>query len=354
MRIASDPLLNLKGKVRFVETYRLFLGWRSYEQLNDGNRKLLREHGNPVIGALSSQVWFDEQGRVIEDIDVDRPLTDQEAYRKSYKYDDLGRLIETVEYNENNRLLSTLRYSFEGNGKRKFEERWSSEGKLQARSELDEYGDLVCTTLYREDGRALEQKGKHQYLRDGNVTEHLQSFSKDEADAFYAWLGVGPHAQAASETHRSVVIHDANGSLREQVHYLPNGSVMKKKFFDRTGALREEHFSSGASDLTVRHLDSTGRVLQMTVVAPAGYLSAREVNDTTTFTYDPYGNLSEMKTTASDGTIQRKITISYLYDEKGNWTESTELEVNETWQTEPFPASIEAITLFERKIEYYS
>jgi len=73
----------------------------------------------------------------------------------------------------------------------------------------------------------------------------------------------------------------------------------------------------------------------------------------TTFEYDLHGNQIEVNTTASDGTLQSRMTNSYLYDEKGNWIEKTEVELNQTWKTEPFPASFETIRRFTRKLDYF-
>ena len=92
----------------------------------------------------------------------------------------------------------------------------------------------------------------------------------------------------------------------------------------------------------------------MSAVSPAGFLSSRGTDDVTTFEYDLHGNLIEMNTTASDGTLQRKVTNVYHYDEKGNWIERTEVELNQTWQTEPFPASFETICRFTRKLDYFN
>lgn len=334
--------LNLKGNVRSVETYRAHLSTKSYRLLAGGNRELLQDFGDPTPTTVSSPSLFslerlDEQGRVIEDIDVDRPLIDQEAYRRLYTYDDFGRLANIMDYDESSRVANTWRYAYGVDGKKVSKEAWSPTGLLWARDEFDEHENRFRLTWFREDGTPeREQNWRYQYSREGNVTEQLL-FRPDEPQTAY----------------RSVFIRDDEGSLREQVQYWPNGSLNEKKVFDESGVLREEHWSFGAGDLRISRFDSDGRILQISQVTPAGFLSLRGTDNVTTLQYDLHGNLIEMKTTASDGTLQRRMTNSYRYDEKGNWIERTEVELNQSWQTEPFPASFETICQFTRKLDYF-
>lgn len=364
MRTAAE--LNLKSNVRSVETYRAHISTKSYRLLAGGNRELLQDFGEPAATTVSSPSLLslerlDEQGRVIEDVDVDRPLIDQEAYRRLYTYDDFGRLAEIADYDENNNVLNTWRYAYSLDGKKMSKEGWSPTGLLWTRSEFDEHENLVRSTGFREDGTPeREQNWRYQYSREGNVTEQLL-FPPEEPQttyisggSFYAPFQANSAPAATPFVHRTVFIRDDDGKLREQVQYWPDGSLKEKKLFDESGVLRDEHHSFGAGDLTIRRFDSYGRVLQISVISPAGFLSSRRTEDVTTFEYDLHGNLIEMNTTASDGTLRRRITNSYRYDEKGNWIEGTEVELNQTWQTEPFPASFETICRFTRKLDYFN
>lgn len=340
MRTAAE--LNLKSNVRSVETYRAHISTKSYRLLAQGNRQPLQDF-DPTPATVSSPSLFslvrlDEQGRVIEDIDVDRPLIDQEAYRRLYAYDDFGRLAEIVDYDENNRVENTWRYAYGVDGKKISEEGWSPAGLLWARSEFDEHENRVRLTWFRENGAPdREQNWRYLYSREGGVTEQIL-LPPDEPQTEY----------------RSVFIHDDDGRLREQVQYWPDGSLKEKKIFDESGILKEEQFSFGAGDLRISRFDSYGRVLQISAVSPAGFLSSKGTDGVTTFEYDLHGNLIEMNTTESDGTLQRRTTNSYRYDEKGNWIERTEVDLNQAWQTEPFPASFETIWRFTRKLDYFN
>jgi len=339
MRTAAE--LNLKSNVRSVETYRAHISTKSYRLLAGGNRELLQDF-DPTPTTVSSPSQsslerFDEQGRVIEDLHVDGPLIDQDPYRRLYTYNDFGRLAEVVDYDENNRVENVWRYAYSAAGKKISKEGWSSTGHLWSRSEFDEHENQVRLTWFREDGTPeREQNWRYQYSHEGNVTEQIL-FPPDEPQA----------------TYRSIFIRDDDGRLLEQVHYWPDGSLKEKKVFDESGVLREEKFSFGAGDLRISRFDAYGRYLLISVVAPARFLSSRGTDNVTTFEYDMHGNQIEVNTTASDGTLQSRMTNSYLYDEKGNWIEKTEVELNQTWQTEPFPASFETIRRFTRKLDYF-
>jgi YD repeat-containing protein len=294
--------LNLKGNVRSVETYRFHISTKSYRLLPGGNRELLQDF-DPIATTEPSPSLFslerlDEQGRVIEDVDVDRPLIDQEAYKRLYTYNDFGRLAEIVDYDENNHVENTWRYAYSADEKKVSEEGWSATGHLWTRSEFDEHENRVRLTWFRDDGAPeREQNWRYQYSGEGNVTEQLL-VPPDEPQM----------------TYRSVFIRD----------------------------------------LRISRFDSYGRELQISISMPAGFLSSRGTDDVTTFAYDLHGNLIEIDTTASDGTLRRKVTSAYRYDEKGNWVERTEVELNQTWQTEPFPASFETIRRFTRKLDYFN
>jgi hypothetical protein len=127
--------LNLKGNVRSVETYRFHISTKSYRLLAGGKRELLQDFADTTsttvsLPSLLSLERFDEQGRIIEDLDVDRPLIDQEAYRRLYTYDDSGRLAQIVDYDENNHVQNTWRYAYGTGGKKVSEEGWSPTGLL--------------------------------------------------------------------------------------------------------------------------------------------------------------------------------------------------------------------------------
>jgi hypothetical protein len=152
MRTATE--LNLKGNVRSAEAYRAHISTKSYRLLPGGNRELLQDFGDPTSTTESSPSLLslerlDRQGRVIEDIDVDRPLINQDPYRRLYTYNDFGGLAEIVDYDENNRVANTWRYAYSVDGKKVSREAWSPTGLLWARDELDEHENRVRLTWFK-------------------------------------------------------------------------------------------------------------------------------------------------------------------------------------------------------------
>jgi hypothetical protein len=366
MRTAAE--LNLKGSVRSVETYREHVSTKSYRLLASGNRELLQDFGEAATAAVSSPELlslerFDEQGRLIEDLNVDGPLIDQDPYRRLYTYNNFGRVAEIVDYDERGRVENTWRHAYSTHGKKISEEGWSPTGRLWAREEFDEHENRVRLTWFREDGTPKqEQTWRYQYSVKGNVTEQLQ-FPPDEPHApyislpevsFYTPLQANSAPAATPVVYRTVFIRDDDGRLREQAEYWPNGSLKEKKVFDESGVLREKRWSFGADDLAIDRFDSRGRYLQASQFTPVGFLSSRGTDNVTNFEYDLHENLIEMNTEAADGTLVSRATNSYRYDEKGNWIERTEVDLNQAWQTKPFPASFESICRFTRQIVYFN
>jgi hypothetical protein len=365
MRTAAE--LNLKGSVRSVETYREHVSTKSYRLLAGGNRELLQDFGEAATTAVSSPELlslerFDEKGRLIEDLNVDGPLIDQDPYRRLYTYNNFGRVAEIVDYDERGRVENTWRHAYSADGKKISEEGWSPTGHLWARKEFDDHENRVRQTWFREDGTEQEQIWRYQYSREGNVTEQLQ-FPPDERHApyvslpevsFYTPLQVNSAPAATPEVYRTVFIRDDDGRLREQMEYWPNASLKEKKVFDESGVLREKHWSFGAGDLAIDRFDSHGRYLQASQFTPVGFLSSRGTDNVTNFEYDLHGNLIEMNTEAADGTLVSRATNSYRYDEKGNWIERTEVDLDQAWQTKPFPASFETICRSTREIVYFN
>jgi hypothetical protein len=104
----------LRGDVARAETYLIGMSTKSYRNLREGRRELLEDFGNPTQSALAPLAVvsrrFDENGRLVEDIDVRRP-EDQEAYRCLYAYDDFSRLVELSEFNERGAPLARFTFS---------------------------------------------------------------------------------------------------------------------------------------------------------------------------------------------------------------------------------------------------
>jgi len=134
---------HLAGNVRSVETTVVDMSTKSYKLLPSG-REELEDFGNPSKGSPSSPLlWealkFDAAGKLIEDIDVERPLIEQESYRYVYTYNRRGLLVERVGYQENGSPDERTMYIYGPGGRRTEELVYSGDGRLQARYEFDEH-----------------------------------------------------------------------------------------------------------------------------------------------------------------------------------------------------------------------
>ena len=109
----------------------------------------------------------------------------------------------------------------------------------------------------------------------------------------------------------------------------------------------------GEATVTTTLFDEQGREVKVHTIAKKGFLSQRAVDDRTLFFYDEYGNLTSMVTSGPDGSLVGKTTNEFVYDGHGNWIEKTEVVLNNTWKTEPFPAAFETIRRFRRVISYF-
>src|SRR5262249_41270751 len=109
----------------------------------------------------------------------------------------------------------------------------------------------------------------------------------------------------------------------------------------------------GDATVTTTICDDQGREVEIHTIAKKDFLSPRAVDDRTLFSYDEHGNLTDMTTTGPDGSLIRRTTNAFVSDSHGNWIEKTEVELNNTWKTEPIPAAFETIRRFRRTISYF-
>ena len=87
----------LAGHVQSVETILVDMSTKSYKLL-PGGREALDDFGNPSAGSpddplLCEFLKFDPMGRLVEDVDAERPFSEQESYRYVYTYNqqEIGR-----------------------------------------------------------------------------------------------------------------------------------------------------------------------------------------------------------------------------------------------------------------------
>jgi hypothetical protein len=360
----------LHGPVQSVETVLVDTSTKSYKFLLSG-REVLHDFGNPSASSPDGPLlWevlkFDTNGRLIEDIDVERPLIEQQSYRYVYTYDFTGRLIEKAGYGEDSESEGKNVYRYDSQGKKVEQVFYPVVGRIQARYEFDEHENIISIERYREDGSVAKEAHRYEYTEVGNTLEQLYYPPQIERGHGYGYVGyaalVGSPARLGDAEepslvptpprYRTVYVHDDRGRIREENSYDVDGSVIEKKSFDELGVLRKRDWHIGLSS-TMSVYDDFGRVVEVRTLARKGFGSPRAVDDRSAFTYDGHGNLTEMVATGADGSLVARTTNLFEYDSHGNWIKKTETVLNNTWQTEPFPAAFETIREFRRTISYF-
>lgn len=355
---------NLAGNVQSVSTTLVDMSTKSYKLLPNG-REELEDFGNPSDGSPDSPlVWnavkFDANGKLVEDLNLERPLTEQKSYRYVYAYNGNGLLIERAGYRKNGLSDGRSVYKYGQTGKKTEELCYSGDDRLQARYEIDEHGNCVSIEWFKEDGTVREKQiRRYEYLSTGNTLEEI--FYPPETPlgirvTFYAPLKADVEKAAARATpsrYRTVAVRDDAGHVREISRYDVDGSLRERKIFDQDGILRSKEWRLGDATVTTTICDNQGREVEIHTIAKKDFPSPRAVDDRTLFSYDEHGNLTDMVTTGPDGSLIRRTTDAFVYDSHGNWIEKTEVELNNTWKTEPFPAAFETIHRFKRAISYF-
>jgi hypothetical protein len=355
----------LAGHVQSVETILVDMSTKSYKLL-PGGREALNDFGNPSAGSPDNPLlWevlkFDAMGRLVEDIDAERPLIEQESYRYVYTYDTTGRLIEKAGYGEDGSSEGKNVYDYDLHGKKVEQVSYSGVGRIQARYQFDGHENITSIERYREDGSVrAKETHRYEYTHTGNILEQL--YYPPQLERGYVALmgflrGRGDAEKSASvptpPKYRTIYVRDDRGAVREENRYDVDGSLYEKKTFDELGALKKRHWRIGELNSTTSLYDDFGREVEVYTFARKGLGSPRAVDDRTLFSYDDHGNLTKMATSGPDGSLVGRTTRVFEYDDHGNWVTKTETVLNNTWQTQPFPAAFETIRQFHRAISYY-
>lgn len=357
--------LRLNGQVECVKTYVVSSTRKSYKLLPNNKREELQDFGtadqlaadNPKLRDMSR---FDREGKLVEDIDVERSLIEQKSYRYVYVYDSKGVLTEEAGYREDGSFDEGSQYIYGPNGKKSEELIYSSTGKLQSKLKFDERENVVSIISYGVDGRiSANETHRYEYVRRGTTLEQIYFHPDPFAGrGITVYPPIGADAQktpttTASMQWRTQFVYDAEGRLREESSFEPGGSLFQKKVFDENGTLRSSEFRMGEMSVTVATYDAEGKEIESHTTAKKGLGSSRAVDDRTFFSYDSHGNLTKMTTTAPDGSLIGETSNVFEYDGQGNWVKRVETVLDNAWQTDPFPAAFETITEYQRSITYF-
>jgi hypothetical protein len=355
----------LNGNVERVETNIIVKTTESYKLLPGGSREVLREFGNPAelppdSARLTTFRKFNREGRLVEDIDVTRPVVDQKPYRYVYSYDPKGILSEKTGYREDGSLQEKTEYISGPKAKKAEKLFYSIDGKLQAKHKFDEHENVVSIMFYGDDGHiSMTEMHRYEYQSKGSTMEQIYFEPKPPAGSgIIVHPPITPGAQKPSPAvvvnqWMTQFVYDDAGRVREENRFYPGGSLLEKKVFDERGILRAREFRAGDMYIDVSTFDAEGKEVESHMTAKKGFVSSHEVDYRRSFTYDPHGNLSKMITTGPDGSLIGGTTNVFEYDDQWNWIKKIEAVLNNTWQTEPFSAGSETITEYRRSITYF-
>lgn len=354
----------LIGDVQLVETTLLDMSTKSYK-LYPNSRELWNDFGNPSVGSPENPLlWeilkFDVAGRLVEDVEIDRPLIEQESYRYKYEYDAAGQLTRKTGYRESGIPDENIIYRYGPTGKKVEQLLCSVDGRVGIRYSFDERENMTVQEIYNEDG-SLRDKISHryEYSEKGEALEQMYyPPSRFFGDGYISFippihLDSGSHTVATPLGQRTLYVHNNSGRVREEHRYDIDGSLLETKLFDDAGVVRRRETRLGELGSTTYLFDEMGRQVEIHTFAKKGILGPRDVDDRTVFCYDEHGNMTEMITKGPDGAVVQRISNLYAYDSVGNWTEKTETDLSNTWQIEPFPAAFETISVFHRNVSYF-
>lgn len=355
----------LHGSVQSVETVLLGMSNKSYK-LRPGGREVWDDFGNPSASSpdaplLCEVLKFDSNGRLLEDIDLDRSLTEQQSYRYVYKYGPGGQLIERAGYREDGSSDGKDVYGYDQQGKKTQQVSYSGAGWIQGRYQFDEHENITSKEWYREDGSVRAKEiHRYEYTDTGNALE--QTYYPPPVERGYGALMGFPRRRGDAEEsasvptpprYRTVYLRDSLGRVREETRYDVDGSLYEKKTFDESGTLKKREWRIGELDSTTSLYDDFGREVELHTFGRKGFGSPRAVDDRTAFSYDGHGNLTEMITSGPDSSLVQRTTNVFEYDDHGNWTIKTETQLDNVWKTEPFPAAFETTRELRRTISYF-
>jgi len=346
----------LAGNVQSVETHVATMSTKSYK-LGSGGREELEDFHPDDSLALTEFLKFDAKGKLLEDIDAERAM-DQESYRYIYVYNQLGLLVERAGFREDGSPDEKAAYVYDPEGKKIEEFYYSNVGRLISKMGFDERENVASVESYGEDGQISHKEiHRYEYIRRGNILEQIY-YPPERPGGIGLILLRAPETEKPTEVtlpvrYRTVFISDDLGRMREECHYDTDGSLHEKKTFDQNGILTNREWRLGDWTVTTTKYDAQGRELESHTIAKQGFLSRIAIDHVSVSSYDEHGNVIEMITTGPDGSLLRRTVNVYEYDAQGNWINKTETELNNTWQTEPFPAAWETVRRYHRTISYF-
>jgi hypothetical protein len=174
-------------------------------------------------GAIKEIIHYNEHGDIIK---TEKPSGS--AYTYEYEYDDYGKKISGIEYNDNE-LDHRMKYEYDNQGNMIKYTLYSHNGSISyiKEYEYDEQNNLIKFVYCDEDG-TIEQKEEYQYDNKGNQIEQKIYENKDE---------ISDVKKYEYDERGNVIKYidcSADGFVRgtEEYEYNENGKLAKSMEFD--------------------------------------------------------------------------------------------------------------------------
>jgi len=271
-----------KEELEFNESGKLLV-WTRYN--SDGNIY------------LQDRFKYDDQDNVLEYVELDNKTGNALEYKTTFKYDEASNLRSWLSYNPDGSIdtETTIKNNKAGSPIEMVQELHNDGIVLEQTFEYDEKGREIEHILYN-DG---EFRKRFTATFEDDLLKTDKEYRKDKVDIQVDYK------------------YDKNSNKIEEkmIYYDPDESVSA----ERVTKITYENGQKSKSEMNYHEIKGDGTSQQLTE-------------------YDNKGNPLKIKSDFSDK------TYAYDYDEQGNWTEQTEINVTDQGKT---------ITTTERKIDYF-
>jgi len=201
-------------------------------------------------------------------------------FHQIFKYDDLGNFIELTNYDENKKLVGT-HYN-----------------------EYDENRNMITQLFYDDSIKAVTS---NKYDKKGNLIE----FTNDTGSAFFF--------KYDEKGNRIEILNEPDDPIfpesRQTYEYNLEGNMIESIWYQSTD-MRRKYF--------YKHDTRGNKIEEIQYIFEEGLSYVKII-----YAYDDYNNMVAQTEYNEEDILQNKISFTYSYDEKGNWTEKIEFR-NET------------------------
>ena len=127
-----------------------FLGRITYEYDAAGNQvRTLIGYNTQSEASIEQKFEYDDRGNLIKHTNIQRG---ELAWYIVYEYDEEGRVLKKLEYNEKDELGKSYLYEYDKWGNEiQYEEAWQGEVQIRKNREYDENGIMIRMSNYRMD-----------------------------------------------------------------------------------------------------------------------------------------------------------------------------------------------------------